>query len=70
MKDLDLFKMALELDEEWFVVKSEFIPKDIKLDISLDFRLGEVLPCRECSLKSMVHDTEGKTWRHLNFFQH
>lgn len=70
MKDLDLFKMALELDEEWFVVKSEFIPKDIKLDISLDFRLGEVLPCPECSLKSMVHDTEGKTWRHLNFFQH
>jgi transposase len=70
MKDLDLFQMALGLDEKWFVVKSEFNPKDKRLDIYLDFKAGEVFPCPECSLESKVHDTEEKTWRHLNFFQH
>jgi len=33
MKDLDLFQIALNLDENWFVVKSEFDPKAKRLDI-------------------------------------
>jgi len=70
MKDLDLFQIALGLDEKWFVVKSEFDPKAKRLDIYLDFKPGEVFPCPECGLESKVHDTDEKTWRHLNFFQH
>jgi transposase len=70
MKDLDLFQMALGLDEKWHVVKSAFNPNEKRLDIYLDFAPGQTFPCPECSGEVKVHDTVEKTWRHLNFFQH
>ena len=70
MRDLDLFQMALGLDEKWIVVKSEFNSAEKRLDIYLNFAPGQQFPCPECQLEAKVHDTEEKTWRHLNFFQH
>ena len=37
----------------------------------MDFAPGSTFPCPECSAAGCkAHDTEEKTWRHLNFFQH
>ena len=36
----------------------------------MDFQRGASFPCPECGRPSKAHDTEERTWRHLNFFQH
>ena len=42
-----------------------------RLDLRVDFAKGARFPCPECERTGLkVHDTEEKTWRHLDFFQH
>jgi transposase len=55
------------------VERTEFDPKVGQLDLYLDFDRGARFPCPQpgCAQRSCpVHDTEDKTWRHLDFFQH
>ena len=66
MRDTDLFQMALGVEPPWVVKKSEFNATAKRLDIRLDFARGSRFACPECG----VADSEDKTWRHLNFFQH
>ena len=68
---LGVFQAALGISEPWRVTGAEFDPDEGRLDIHLDFARGARFACPEgdedaCS----VHDTERKTWRHLDFFQH
>jgi transposase len=68
-----LFALALGLSAPWRVERTEFDPDAGRLDLYLDFERGARFPCPQpgCSQKSCrVHDTEDKTWRHLDFFQH
>jgi transposase len=52
-------------------VKSlDFSVEAKRLDIRVDFERGSSFPCPECGRPSKAHDTEEKTWRHLNFFQY
>jgi transposase len=69
----ELFAAALGLVAPWRVARSEFDAEAGRLDLYLDFPRGARFSCpqpgcpeRECP----VHDTEDKTWRHLDFFQH
>jgi len=41
-----------------------------RLDIYIDFETGTHFSVDDSKVKYPVHDTEQKTWRHLNFFQH
>ena len=42
-----------------------------RLDLRIDFPKGARFRCPECGRAGCeVHDTEEKTWRHLDFFQH
>lgn len=42
-----------------------------RLDLKLDFPAGATFDCPECEASGCkAYDTETKTWRHLNFFQH
>jgi len=41
-----------------------------RLDILVDFERGATFPCPVCGRPAKAHDTEEKTWRHLDFFQH
>src|SRR5215218_6945028 len=67
----DLFQAALGLAEPWQVVRTEFDAPARRLDLRLDFLKGARFPCPEGDQPACpVHDTEPKTWRHLNFFQH
>jgi transposase len=73
MDELDLFRLALGLDEPWRVTRTEFDPQAKQLDLYLDFPRGSRFACPEpgCGQRECpVFDTEGKTWRHMDFFQH
>jgi len=63
--------MALGLTPPWQVSASEFDPKNKRLDIRLDFPRGSTFLCPECGQAGIkAYDTQEKSWRHLNFFQH
>jgi transposase len=71
MRDTTLFEQALGLSDPWHVIRSEFSAQDKRLDLYLDFAPGATFSCPECDAAGCkAHDTEEKTWRHLNFFQH
>ena len=65
-----LFTMALGLQAPWEVKNLQFDEEAKRLDISIDFTRGADFPCPVCGQPAKVHDTEEKTWRHLDFFQH
>ena len=65
-----LFTMALGLSSPWEVKELVFTAESRRLDIRIDFPRGSSFPCPECGKPSKVHDTEEKSWRHLDFFQH
>ena len=65
-----LFTAALGLQPPWEVKSLEFNAGERRLDILVDFQRGASFPCPECGAPSKAHDTEEKTWRHLDFFQH
>lgn len=70
MNERILFQLALGLSEPWYVSETKFDPEKKRLDIFLDFRRGGMFACPACGVMSKAYDTEEKTWRHLNFFQH
>lgn len=71
MKETALIQLALGLAPPWKVMGCQFNPLQKRLDIHLDFPRGSRFPCPACGQGDRpVHDTEPKTWRHLNFFQH
>ena len=71
MRDVDLFQLALGLEEPWQVVRTEFDAAARRLDIHLDFPRGSRFRCPECGRSDCpAYDTTKKEWRHLNFFQH
>jgi transposase len=65
-----LFTMALGLKAPWEVVDLKFDEEAHRLDILIDFTRGADFPCPVCGQPCKVHDTEEKTWRHMNFFQY
>jgi len=71
MRDTDLFRVALGIEPPWAVTKSAFDSAVKRLDIYLDFVRGSRFACPQCGAAGCpAYDSEEKTWRHLNFFQH
>jgi transposase len=71
MRDTNLLQLALGLTPPWTVTGSDFDPEAKRLDIEIDFTPGSRFACPHCGAAGCpAHDTERKTWRHLNFFQH
>lgn len=70
MRDIHLFQLALGLQPPWTVVRSDFTQEENRLDLYLDFGNGSTFSCPVCGRECKAYDTEEKTWRHLNFFQH
>ena len=71
MRDRDLFQLALGLQSPWYVADCTFDRDGKRLDLKLDFKAGSRFACAECKAEGCpVHDTDDKTWRHLDFFQH
>lgn len=71
MDKLGLFQAALAINEPWQVTEASFDPDTGRLDLHLDFVRGSRFACPQGDHGACpVHDTETKTWRHLDFFQH
>ena len=71
MRDTTLMQMALGLTPPWTVTGSDFDPEAGRIDIEIDFPAGSRFACPACGAADCpAYDTERKTWRHLNFFQH
>jgi len=71
----ELFQMALNITDPWFVKDLKFDVKSKRLDIYIDFKRGSKFSYfdKEVSKKLIglkAYDTKDKTWRHLNFFEH
>lgn len=65
-----LFKIALNLQDPWYISQIEFSAEGKQLDIHVDFKSGSKFSCPKCGKPNCsVHDTIERTWRHLNFFQ-
>jgi transposase len=66
----ELFQMALNVQDPWFIEKIDFSPDTKRLDIWIDFIPGSRFDCPECNIpECSPYDTNEKIWRHLNFFQ-
>jgi transposase len=65
-----LFKIALNLEDPWYIKLIDFSVEGKQLDVHVDFESGSKFPCAKCGKpECSVHDTIERTWRHLNFFQ-
>jgi hypothetical protein len=65
-----IFEQALSVESPWFIKEMTFDAGRKRLDIRIDFTKGSRFSLEEGGPAYPVHDTEEKTWRHLNFFQH
>ena len=70
MDEKDLFRIALGLAEPWYVATIEFNAESHRLDLYLDFPEGSNFPCPVCGKSCSAYDTDKRSWRHLNFFEH
>ncbi len=71
MRETDLFAQALGLASPWFVAQCRFDASQKQLDLYLDFTPGGHFACPHCDqTQCKAYDSEEKTWRHLNFFEH
>ncbi len=69
-----LFELALNIQDPWFIKDIQFSAENKRLDIHIDFRKGSVFHYESTdeNIKGdyKVYDTVDKQWRHLNFFEH
>jgi len=71
----ELFQMALNVTDPWFINDLKFDVESKRLDIYIDFKKGSTFSfLDEQEDKELVglkaYDTSNKTWKHLNFFEH
>ena len=69
-----LFELALNIQDPWYIKDIQFSAENKRLDIHIDFRKGATFhyESAEDNIKGdfKVYDTAPKQWRHLNFFEH
>ncbi len=71
----ELFQMALNVTDPWFIEDIKFDIEAKRLDIYIDFKKGSIFSFFDKEEdKELVglkaYDTSNKTWKHLNFFEH
>lgn len=69
-----LFELALNIQDPWYIKDIQFSAENKRLDIHIDFRKGAIFHYESAdeNIKGnfKVYDTVDKQWRHLNFFEH
>jgi transposase len=72
----ELFQLALNITDPWFVSDLNFDAESKRLDVYIDFKKGSTFDYidldnnNEAISNLKAYDTKDKTWRHLNFFEH
>ena len=67
--------MALNVTDPWFVKDLKFDVESKRLDIYIDFKKGSTFSFFDKEEEKEIvglkaYDTNNKTWKHLNFFEH
>ena len=72
MDNNHLFEAALSIQKPWYIDHVDFEVENKRLDIFIDFERGATFPSDDPGYDGQygAYDTEQKTWRHLNFFEH
>jgi transposase len=71
VQHVELFQQALGLEGPWKVIGYDFSPAEKRLTLRIDFEAGGTFACPVCGQSGCkAYDTNEKSWRHLNFFQH
>lgn len=69
-----LFELALNIQDPWYIKDIQFSAENKRLDIHIDFHKGTVFhyesPQENIKGDFKAYDTVDKQWRHLNFFEH
>lgn len=70
-----MFEISLGLKKPWKIDKIEMVPSKEKncgfeVHINISYDRGSKFKCPTCKKKVNLHDTNERTWRHLNFFQY
>jgi len=69
-----LFELALNIKDPWYIKDIQFDVENKQLDIHIDFHKGSVFhyESQEANINGdyKAYDTQDKQWRHLNFFEH
>ncbi|MCL2320854.1 MAG: ISL3 family transposase, partial [Oscillospiraceae bacterium] len=63
----EMFTLALQLQEPWYVERTEFTGEELHIYVS--FKKGYKFKIND-EESTTAYDTLNKTWRHLNFFQY
>ena len=66
---IEIFSIALGLEEPWSIKEIIFNKESLQLDIYLQFTKGFKFTMDD-GRKYTAHDTVDRSWQHLNFFQH
>lgn len=66
---IEIFSIALGLEEPWSIKEIIFNKESLQLDIYLQFTKGFKFTMND-GCKYTAHDTVERSWQHLNFFQH
>ena len=69
-----LFELALNVQDPWFIKDIQFDSENKRLDIHIDFHKGSLFHYKSekdnIDGEFKAYDTQEKQWRHLNFFEH
>ena len=70
-----MFSLALNIKEPWFIKSLEFVPSSknpntLEMRIEVDFKDGSKFRYGDSEELYPVHDTRMRTCRHLNVFQY
>lgn len=71
-QELDMYQVALGIEEPWYVSYRELNTETSTLHVGLNFKRGAEFACPSCGKACKVFDVvdEDRTWRHLNFWQY
>jgi transposase len=70
MRDTDLYRQVLGLEEPWFVTRVDLQVAEEKVDVWVEHRKAVRWPCPQCQRELGCRDhAEERTWRHLDTCQ-
>ena len=70
MKDTELYRYLLGIEEPWFVEQVSLDIKEQKVDVWVTHKEGIRWPCPECGAMTSLYDhAPERIWRHLDSCQ-
>jgi len=63
---ISVLSKILKVSEPWIIEKIEVHHATKTVNVFIDYEKGALFPCSKCKKPSKVHDSNYRTWRHLD----